>query len=302
MQQIEQRMTGFSCLSTAPPMRRPRGRRTLRVIAGLSPAIHDDALRITLRRVSGSAAKAAAVIVNGEIMPGKTFVLVHGAWHGGWCWRRVADLLEKQGHKVFTPTLTGLGERSHLLRAGINVSTHVTDVVNVLKWEGLSDVVLCGHSYGGLVVSGVAEQAGGQIGSIVFLDAFVPDDGDSMAELTSGAVRDNLKIASERGDLGVPARSAAAFLVNEKDRAWVDAMCVPQPIGTMTEAMKLTGAREKIAKKSYIRAGAYPNPGFDKALARVKADKTWRTYDVPCGHDVMVDMPERLAEILVEVG
>ena len=175
-----------------------------------------------------------------------TFVLVHGAWHGGWCWRRVSDLLERQGHKVFTPTLTGLGERSHLLRAGINISTHVTDVVNLLKWEGLSGVVLCGHSYGGMVVSGVAEQMGPAIGSIVFLDAFVPENGDSMANLTSGAVRDNLKIAAERGDLGVPARSAAAFLVNAKDQAWVDAMCVPQPIGTMTEKMTLTGAREKI--------------------------------------------------------
>ena len=231
-----------------------------------------------------------------------TFVLVHGAWHGGWCWRRVSDLLERQGHKVFTPTLTGLGERSHLLRAGINVSTHVTDVVNVLKWEGLSDVVLCGHSYGGMVVSGVAEQIGSAIGSIVFLDAFVPENGDSMADLTSGAVRDNLKIAAERGDLGVPARSAAAFLVNEKDQAWVDAMCVPQPIGTMTEKMTLTGARERIGKKAYIRASAYPNPGFDTAYARVKADTSWRTYEVPCGHDVMVDMPERLAEILVEVA
>ena len=231
-----------------------------------------------------------------------TFVLVHGAWHGGWCWRRVSDLLERQGHKVFTPTLTGLGERSHLLRAGINVSTHVTDVVNVLKWEGLSDVVLCGHSYGGLVVSGVAEQMSSAIGSIVFLDAFVPENGDSMAELTSRAVRDNLKIAAERGDLGVPARSAAAFLVNEKDQAWVDAMCVPQPIGTMTEKMALTGARERIGKKAYIRAAAYPNPGFDTAYARVKADTSWRTYEVPCGHDVMVDMPERLAEILLEVA
>jgi pimeloyl-ACP methyl ester carboxylesterase len=231
-----------------------------------------------------------------------TFVLVHGAWHGGWCWRRVSDLLERQGHKVFTPTLTGLGERSHLLRAGINVSTHVTDVVNVLKWEGLSNVVLCGHSYGGLVVSGVAEQMGPAIGSIVFLDAFVPENGDSMAALTSQAVRDNLKIAAERGDLGVPARSAAAFLVNEKDQAWVDAMCVPQPIGTMTEKMTLAGARERIGKKAYIRASAYPNPGFDVAYARVKADKSWRTYEVPCGHDVMVDMPERLAEILVEVA
>jgi pimeloyl-ACP methyl ester carboxylesterase len=231
-----------------------------------------------------------------------TFVLVHGAWHGGWCWRRVADLLESKGHKVFTPTLTGLGERSHLMRAGINVSTHVTDVVNLIKWERLSDVVLCGHSYGGLVVSGVAEQAQNKIGSIVFLDAFLPDNGDSMETLTSQAVRDQLKAAVERGDLGVPARSAAAFLVNDKDQAWVDAMCVPQPIGCFVEKMSITGARDRIAKKAYVRAGAYPNPGFDKAMGRVQTDKSWRVYSVPCGHDVMVDMPERLAEILLEVA
>jgi pimeloyl-ACP methyl ester carboxylesterase len=231
-----------------------------------------------------------------------TFVLVHGAWHGGWCWRRVADLLQQGGHTVFTPTLTGLGERSHLLQTGIDVSTHVSDVVNVLKWEQLNDVVLCGHSYGGLVVSGVAEHVAPAIGSIVFLDAFVPGDGDAMATLTGQPVRDALKAATERGDLGVPARSAAAFLVNEKDQAWVDRLCVPQPIATMTEKLKLTGARERIAKKAYIRAAAYPNPGFDQAYARAKADPSWRTYEVPCGHDVMVDMPERLAEILLEVA
>src|SRR5262245_52591258 len=225
-----------------------------------------------------------------------TFVLVHGAWHGGWCWRRVADLLQNKGHRVFTPTLTGLGERSHLLRAGINISTHVTDIVNVMKWEDLRNVVLCGHSYGGMVVSGVAEQMAERIASIVFLDAFVPQDGDSMATVTNPAVREALKAAMDRGDLGVPPRPAAAFLVNEKDQAWVDAMCVPQPIGCFTEAVKLTGARERIAKKAYVRAGAYPNPGFDASLARVKADKSWRVYDVPCGHDVMVDMPERSEE------
>jgi pimeloyl-ACP methyl ester carboxylesterase len=172
----------------------------------------------------------------------------------------------------------------------------------VLKWERLSNVVLCGHSYGGLVVSGVAEIAATAIGSIVFLDAFVPKHGEAMVDLTNQAVRDAVKLATERGDLGVPARSAAAFLVNEKDRAWVDAMCVPQPIGCMTERMTLSGAREGIGKKTYIRASAYPNPGFDVAYARVKADKSWRTYEVPCGHDVMVDMPERLAEILIEVA
>jgi pimeloyl-ACP methyl ester carboxylesterase len=232
----------------------------------------------------------------------KTFVLVHGAWHGGWCWRRVSDLLEAKGHKVFTPTLTGLGERSHLLRQGINVSTHATDVVNLMKWERLSGVVLCGHSYGGMVVSLVAEQMAPAIASIVFLDAFVPENGDSMFDLTSDAVRAGLKAATERGDLGVPPRPAAAFLVNEKDQAWVDSLCGPQPIGAFTEKLALNGAREKIGKKTYIRAGAYPNPGFDKALERVKADKSWRNYSVPCGHDVMVDMPDRLAEILLEVA
>ena len=232
----------------------------------------------------------------------KTFVLVHGAWHGGWCWRRVSDLLERQGHKVFTPTLTGLGERSHLLRAGVNVSTHVTDVVNVLKWEGLSNVVLCGHSYGGMVISGVAEQMGSAIASIVFLDAFVPENGEAVASLTGPAVQDALRAAQQKGELGIAPRPAEAFGVNERDRAWVDSKCVPQPIGTFTEAMAITGARERIGNKAYIRAASYANPGFDKALARLKADKSWRTYDVPCGHDVMVDMPERLAEILVEVA
>jgi pimeloyl-ACP methyl ester carboxylesterase len=231
-----------------------------------------------------------------------TFVLVHGAWHGGWCWRRVADILTAKGHKVFTPTLTGLGERSHLLAKGIDISTHVTDVVNVFKWERLDGVVLCGHSYGGFVISGIAEQVAPAISSIVFLDAFVPDDGDSMMDLTGPAVIEATRAAEKAGALGVPPRKAEAFGVNEKDRAWVDGLTGLQPLGCFQEKMKLTGARDRIAKKSYIRAANYANPGFDKALAWVKSDPAWRTYGVPCGHDVMVDMPERLAEILEEVA
>ncbi len=232
----------------------------------------------------------------------KTFVLVHGAWHGGWCWRRVSDLLERQGHKVFTPTLTGLGERSHLMSKEIRLATHVADVVNHMKWEGVADVVLCGHSYGGMVVSGVAEQMAGKISSIVFLDAFVPDNGEALSDLTGAATLDLLRAAQAKGDIGIPARTAASFNVNAKDRAWVDALCVPQPINTFLDKMTLSGARERIARKSYIRALNNANPGFDKAMARAKADPSWRTYDVACGHDVMVDMPERLAEILLEVA
>jgi pimeloyl-ACP methyl ester carboxylesterase len=231
-----------------------------------------------------------------------TFVLVHGAWHGGWCWRRVADLLTAKGHKVFTPTLTGLGERSHLLSKDINISTHVADVVNVFKWERLAGVVLCGHSYAGFVISGVAEQMAPVISSIVFLDAFMPDDGDAMPDVTGAWVVDAIRKAQQADALGVPPRAASAFAVNEKDRAWVDGLTGLQPLGCFTEQIKLTGARDRIAKKAYIRARHYENPGFDKALARVRNDPAWRTYEAPCGHDVMVDMPERLAEILEEVA
>ncbi len=229
----------------------------------------------------------------------KTFVLVHGAWHGGWCWRRVEDRLRAQGHRIFSPTLTGLGERSHLLRPDINLSTHIDDVVAVFKYEQLSDVVLCGHSYGGLVVAGVAEKVKSAIASIVFLDAVVPQDGDSMAALAPAPVREAIETIVAHGERTVPPRSAAAFNVNEADRAWVDSLCVPQPIAAMTEKISLTGAYESIPRKTYIRAGSYPNPTFDAALARVRADPSWNTHEVPCGHDVMVDAPERLTELLL---
>ena len=231
-----------------------------------------------------------------------TFVLVHGAWHGGWCWRRVADRLRAGGHTVFTPTLTGLGERSHLLRAGIDLKTHITDVVNVLKWEDLSDVVLCGHSYGGFIISGVADAMAPALRSLVFLDAFVPRDGESVQQLTSSAVQETIRAAVQRGDLGIPPRPAEAFGVNPADRAWVDRMCVPQPIGTFADPIALSGGRESVARKTYIRAKSYANPGFDRAYDALRADPSWRLHDVPCGHDVMVDMPERLAEMLVQAA
>ena len=231
-----------------------------------------------------------------------TFVLVHGAWHGGWCWRRVADRLRREGHVVFTPTLTGLGERSHLLSAAIDLDTHIADVVNVIKWERLNDVVLCGHSYGGFVISGVAEQIAPAIRSLVFLDAFVPRDGETIQDLTGDAIRDGIRGAMRRGSAGVPPRSAETFGVNEADREWVDTLCVRQPIGTFTSAIALKGARERIARKIYIRAKGYNNPSFDRALAAARSDPSWRWYELLCGHDVMIDMPDRLSELLVQAA
>jgi len=232
----------------------------------------------------------------------KTFLLVHGAWHGGWAWCRVADRLRARGHAVFAPTLTGLGERAHLLHPGIDASLHVADVLAVIKYERLKDIVLVGHSYGGCVISGVAEAAPEAISSIVFLDAFIPDNGDATIDHVQPAVQDVIRAALDRGETTVPVRDAAAFMVNEKDRAWVDSLAGPQPIRTMTEKLKLTGARERIAKKTYIRASGYPNVSFEKAYARVKSDPGWRTYEVACGHDVMIDAPDRLTEILLEAA
>ncbi len=164
----------------------------------------------------------------------------------------------------------------------------------------MSDVVLCGHSYGGMVIAGVAEQMRSALGAIVFLDAFLPQNGEAVVDLTSAAVHDAIEAARKRNDFMLPPRPAEAFGVNAADRAWVDGKCTPQPIATFTETIKVTGAVQSVPKKIYIRAASYVNPGFDKALARAKADPAWRAEMAPCGHDVMVDAPEWLAKILLE--
>src|SRR5271167_937589 len=108
-----------------------------------------------------------------------TFVLVHGAWHGGWCYKRVAQLLREAGHEIYTPTLTGVGERVHLMTPAVTLDTHIQDILNVIRFEELADVVLCGHSYGGMVITGVADKVPDKIRSLVYLDAFVPNDGEA---------------------------------------------------------------------------------------------------------------------------
>ena len=231
------------------------------------------------------------------------FVLVHGAWHGGWCYARVRRRLAAQGHRVFTPTLTGLGERSHLMSGDINLDTHITDVVNVIKWENLHDIVLCGHSYGGWIISGVAEQMLDTISSIVFLDAYMPDDGDSGQKIGSASSREGIAKALASGAISRPGPSAKDFMVADADdQAWLDSKTTQQPLGVSLQPIKLTGARDRVPKKTYILAETYNSPNFRRYYERCAADSSWTTYTVLCGHDVMVDMPDRLADILLEVA
>ena len=232
----------------------------------------------------------------------KTFVLIPGAFCGSWYWRRVADLLEWRGHKVFTPTLTGLGERSHLLSKNIDIDTHITDIVNLFRWESLEDVCLVAHSYGGAPGAGALEQLAERVSSIVWLDAFKLEDGQAVLDVTSDATRKRVLDAIERSESSFPPAKASVILVNEKDQAFVESKQTAHPIETYTQKIRLSGAIETVAKKTYIRIPKYPFSAFDKALADSKA-KSWRTFELPeSGHMAMLDAPERLTDLLQQAA
>lgn len=229
----------------------------------------------------------------------RTFVLVHGAWHGGWCWRRVADRLQEHGHKVYTPTLTGLADRSHLMSRMITLDTHIADIVNLFRWEELDNVILCGHSYAGWVVSGALEAVHDKVKAIVFLDAHLPEDGERGVDRSNN--RERILRADERGEESTKALTPAWFKVNKRDRPWVKRMLTPQPIGVSLQPIHLTGARERINTKVYIRATGFESKPFDQAYRRAKR-KGWRTHTIPCGHDVMIDEPDRLTRLLLDIA
>ncbi len=232
----------------------------------------------------------------------KAFVLIHGAWHGGWCWQRVAARLEAKGHKVYAPSLTGLADRSHLMSASVTLDTHIADIVNLFRWEKLHNVCLAAHSYGGWPCSGALEQIGDRVSSIVWVDAFLPKDGERGIDASSPFSRKALEEAVARGEPGRRAPPASAFgVIGEADRSWVDEMVTPQPNAIPMQPIRLTGARDRIASKVYIRAPQYPQQAFDAALAACQADPSWTTYTTDdAGHDIMIDAPDWLAEILLK--
>ena len=262
---------------------------------------------ITRRRAVGAAAVVAA-------MPGgtpamalasarKTFVLIHGAYHGGWCWRRLADMLERHGHKVYAPSLTGNGDRSHLLSLDVNLDTQIADIANLVTWENLADICLVAHSLGGWPASGALETIHDRVASIVWLDAFKPADGQRGIDFISEHSRKAMLDAVARGEAGRKPPPAKLFSTSEKDYAWIESKLTPQPNGPALQPIRLTGKRETIAKKTYIRAPRYPQPAFDQALAECQADKTWQTYvNDTTGHDVMIDQPEWLTDVLLRVS
>jgi pimeloyl-ACP methyl ester carboxylesterase len=230
-----------------------------------------------------------------------TFVLVHGAWQGGWAWSRLAPLLEAEDHTVYAPTLTGLAERAGQLSKDVNLSTHVEDVCCLIIAEDLNDIVLLGHSYGGMVIAGVAERMEERIHSLIVLDGFVPEDGKAMREYWPGSVMSWLdKEAEKSGGVSVPPLPAESLAVAAENRAFVDSRATPQPYGTFNEVIRLSGARERIVNKSYIRASRFRSHPFDGVMKRLEAKPGWRLQTIDSGHMPMLDTPEKLAELLLQ--
>lgn len=232
-----------------------------------------------------------------------TFVLVTGAWHGSWCWKRVRKILTARGHDVFTPTLTGLCERSHLLSPEIDLETHIEDVANLIRWEELKDLVLVGHSYGGCVISGVADRLARNIRTLVYLDAFVLEDGQSLHDTLPADQRQlQIDLAAAEGDgWRLPPIPAAAFNVNEADRAWVDAQCTAQPLATFQQKLRLTRGPPAVGATHYIYASGWEGTPFGRFYEAAKA-QGWGASQIACGHDVMLDRPEALSAILLDLA
>lgn len=244
-------------------------------------------------------AGAEGATPTGEPQPMRkaAFVLVHGAWHGGWVWKKVVPLLRASGHDVFTPTLTGLGERVHLLARDVDLTTHIDDVLGVLEYEDLSDIVLVGHSYGGMVISGVAERAHGRLAHLVYLDAFLPEDGKALRDYAPGDVLD--KMANSKGDgWRLPSfMFARDFGVTDPDdAAWVNARLGDQPYKTFTQPLDLAADTGHAIQRAYILT---TQDTFVPHAARAKqAGFAYREL-FTARHDSMVTQPAELVELFL---
>jgi pimeloyl-ACP methyl ester carboxylesterase len=223
-----------------------------------------------------------------------TFVVAHGAWAGSWAWMRVADRLVSSGHRVLVPTLSGLGERSHLAGSSIDLTTHIDDVANEIRWKDLDDLVLVGHSYGGFVITGVAEKIAERIRSIVYVDAFIPDDGQAFADFAP-----EWQLPP---DALIPAPPAVmGDYRDDADRVWVNEKATPQPAGTFTERARVTEAYKTVPRKTFVQATGWDSP-FNDTVSALRADGGWSVYEVACGHDIPIEEPDELAGILEKAG
>lgn len=231
-----------------------------------------------------------------------SIVLVHGAWGGSYGFRLLRPLLAAEGHDVFTPSLTGIGERSHLTGEHVDLSLHMTDVRNTIFYEDLDDIVLLGFSYGGMVVTGLLNELGDKVQHLVYLDALVPADGQSAADVM-GTPSEALLAAAQEGLVPPIPRE----LETPEATAWSNARRAMQPLGTLTEPVRLsTPIEEHSFTRTFIKASADPNEAADSAFWQAahhaQASAAWDYHEVATNHMVPMTKPAELAAILLDIA
>ena len=235
-----------------------------------------------------------------------TFVLVHGGGHGGWCYNKLTPLLRAAGHEVYSPTLTGLGERKHLLNPGVDLDTQITDVVNLLEYEDLTDVILLGHSYGGMVITGVADRALGRIGKLVYLDAAHPKNGESLADVAAAAMAmaGNEMRVVDGVELVLFADSEAVAMygvTDPADVAWMTPKLTPHPWKCFTTKLRLAD-EAAVRRLPRFNINCTQALRFSDEAARARQLDGDRNFEIDTGHDLMITEPRAVADTLLEVA
>ena len=234
-----------------------------------------------------------------------TIVLVHGGGHGGWCFKPLARLLRDKGHDVYAPTLTGLGERAHLFRAGVDLDCHVNDIVALLHYEDLRNVVLVGHSYGGMVITGAADRASDRVGHLVYLDAMAPKDGQSSVDVAGpfmAAARSDSRIVDGVEMCLFPSAETLPFygVVDPRTLDWMGTRLTPHPWRCFEQSLQLTNdAALQSIPQSHISSTLFLSL---RDADRLREKWDGRLWDIDTGHDMMITEPNKVAELLDRIA
>ena len=225
------------------------------------------------------------------------FVLVHGAWHGSWCWKKLLPPLWAAGHRAFAVTLTGVGERAHLLSDAITLDIHIADVVNLIEAEELPDPILVGHSYAGIVITGVAQCLGERLRHLVYLDAIVPRPGESWSSShTPDTQRGRRAAIAEHGTL--PAPDPSIFGLTGLDLAWVTRRQTPHPGAVYDAPLNFDAQRVASLPRTYIDCTQPALATIAVARQRVRSEPGWSLVELATGHDAMISAPQALFDVL----
>jgi pimeloyl-ACP methyl ester carboxylesterase len=230
-----------------------------------------------------------------------TFLVAHGAWSSAWAWKKMRPLLRAAGHELWTPTYTGLGERAHLASPSVDLDTHIADILGVLDMEDLREIVLIGHSYGGMVATGVADRARERIAQVVYLDAFVPKDGQSLLDLQGAETRDRMRESARTGCDGwrLPPNPMPPD-TPEADVAWATGRRMPHPLKCFEQPLRPTSSAPPPRSYIYCRR-ARPDDVFRQFAERAQRESGWRYFEMDASHNPHITAPAELLAILQEI-